>query len=873
MNTLNLEDIKDPFAAVVQSLKDSLSSIQPVTTTVEETANICNEIAGTLDYAIEVPPTLTTCQESLEVLSSLCQALIEIPFIDVVAEMASGIMDDAVGFLGEVNTAIDPIIEDTVKPCQTIFNELADTMNEADTIIKTISTTVPDVLNTVQILSYCLDITQQVLPVLAGTKAEESTQNFVDQMVNVRTEVTKVLKPLAEFTSDISKTILSINSALGDSTSEIQSTLTTVKNGLGNFENIISPIKSAFHAIENAIAPVKWVLDAMESIIKHILEPVVNAVLKATGIESLLQPLLNEIEKALGVQPLFDLVKTNINTSTSSNWQQNGGTQTVQSGSAAWTTMNTSLSKYDSRDKGKTYDLVVSMVQAISGSPSGKGPFNLPNWPVQPSIKGIQSNSSFAIRSIEIAKTQQRIVRQKKMKTCYLALAEITTPYIKTASNPLWVSDVLLNDHVIKDSYDDIGLTNITLLLQAAKNAKNSLESAETIGPTLAKNLKSFDLSRALPTHFHEEIDDFNALFLDGVKVMDFLLNFDWAKGIFTDIEQSFKDQAKAINDIYLQTTALVKSGESVDSAIQQVEAHNPSKQQFTSALQYIDQIASSAASLGNTLRRGLALNSKLDNQFSSDLEALKTEVNTGAETVLKQMQNIQSTISYALSQADAINNYLSNYAQKFIQLGKDAELVSSTGLPQLSKAVKYSNTFASILDPLTGILVDMNCIAKNPITTGANIELSLFKRSMKTIITTQSPAITKALNFIIAKLLPTNDISNDISAINNFVSTNNTSFTSSASNLSKSFDQLKNLMTPIKSFNYSATVSYKSNPPITIGPDGKAQGGGATKTKVIHQKVNNFFVDQDLQQKLLALVNKMNDAANKANLNKNINQ
>jgi hypothetical protein len=695
-------------------------------------------------------------------------------------------------------------------------------------------------------------------------------------MVAIRDELAKVMKPLSDFIKGIADIVNAIISTLGSAFKDIQGTLEKVKSGLGEFENIVKPIKDAFDAIERAIAPVKWVLDALECIIKKILEPVVDEILKATGIEALLKPLLDQIETALGVKPLFDLIQANINERSSTEWQGKGGTQAVSAGSTAWSGIVSNLKQYNSRDKGNTYQLIMKMVEALTNSPSGQGPFVLPDWPEIPPIfkSGAQLATSNRLQSeTGLGTAYLRAERQKKLTACYACMKTMALPMTTVRNNvsdsslPLWVTDTLATNNVIKTSYDDVGLSNVTKLLQIAAEAKQSLQDALTIGPQLVASLQAYDKSRMLPAYFQEEMQDFSMLFSDGVKVMEFLIGYNWTTGIFEDIEQVFRDQAAAANGIYAKSEELLLSGQNVDTAIEKLEAQEPTKQQFANSLQYIDQVAAGAAAIGNTLRIGLALNAKLKNQFSDRLAVLLTQTNENADAALNQMTTIHATVMAAISQADMIIKYLAAYALKFTKLGTDSASVSANALPGLAKGVQLCNTVASILDPLSGILADMDCKAKNSITSGAQVEFTMFKKEMQSIIDQQNPAITSAFEFITGKVVPSAVMTSDIEDINNFIGTHSKSFNDATAELSASFDLLKDVMAPTKTFDYQCSVSYKVNPPISIGPDGKATGGGQTVNKQVNQKIDNFFIDIEFKQAVLQLIADMNDAAVEAGL------
>jgi hypothetical protein len=294
------------------------------------------------------------------------------------------------------------------------------------------------------------------------------------------------------------------------------------------------------------------------------------------------------------------------------------------------------------------------------------------------------------------------------------------------------------------------------------------------------------------------------------------------------------------------------------------VEEHEPSTQQFTDSLQYIDQVAGGAASLGNILRRGLALDAKLGNQFSDRLTTLLKQVDADADVALAQMGSIYETVKTAMLQAGAIESYLTTYASSFLQLDRDAASVSEAALPGLSKGVQLCNTLASILDPLSGIIEDFDCQSKNPVMVAVGVKLTTFKSEVKSLVNQQHAEITKAFDFIISEVVPSAKISSDIDAINTFVSLQGGVLDDAASGLSSSFDYLKSSMAPTKTFDYQRSVSYMVNPPISIDVDGEATGGGREVTRHVNQKVSNFFVDADFKQTVIQLVTDMNNAAMK---------
>ncbi|MCK0127583.1 hypothetical protein [Erythrobacter sp. F6033] len=866
----------DPFAKVVGSLETSLHAFSPLVVQLGEIETVCADISTAMDYAADVPSALTTIEEILETVSALCQALIEVPFVDVVAEIAAGILDDVAEFLTDVQSTIDPIIKDVVTPCKDLFSDLAKSMKEAVDIVTTLSQTLPDYLNTVQILSYCLDLVDDILPYLAGTQSQTSTEKFVAEMIKIRDDVATVLTPLATFASDLVTVYHDIENAMGTAFSDVESIVQTVKDGLGEFEKIMDPISHAFHAIEDAIAPVKWVLDAVASLINKILAPIIHAVLEATGIEALLKPLETKLEDALGVGPLFNLLDKHCDKSQTESWNSKAGPSSVASGKSSLSELGGYLKKYDTRDKGNTYALIQDMINAILAAPgNGKLPVP-PKWPYPPKIKGAggvtlldptdpAGDSSPALAKFTSDLERQRL--QRIMSKQFAAIEQMARPFEievdAPPSQPLWVTETLLDKKLIKSSYDAIGLPNVTLLLAEAATAKKNLTQAESIGPAIAAKLKLFDQSRQLPSNFQTQMEDFSTIFNDCSEVVGFLAGFSWSPSCLTKVQSDLAGEAALSKTAYTEAQALETAADSVESAIQKVEAAIPAHNTFTRLLQFIDQIAAGACSAGNTLRRAQALDAKLSGKYSSQIAKITAQIDGDAAIALSQMKSINSLAVDAMNQAGTIEAYLTNYAGNFSQLTKDSSIVAAKAMPSLSSATSTCNTLASIIDPLSGILTDLNCkSAKNSsVVSDANAELNAFKASMKSFFSGKNTTLNDAFLFLINKEIPVATIVSDIDAVNSFIKSNDATFTAAVAQIESDFAGIKTAQRQPKSFQYQKTVSYHHNPP-SKNVNGKPVGGGKLKTTTVDQKVDNFFVDGALRTQLLQLVQDMNNDA-----------
>ena len=718
-------------------------------------------------------------------------------------------------------------------------------------MISTVATTIPDYLNTISILSYCLDIANIILPLLQdGNPAIASTKSFIDMMTTVRNDVGDALNIFVPFIQTLADVIAKIIAFAKSFPSTIQDTIEKVKNGFQSFESVLSPIKDATDAIESALAPVKWALDAASCIFDTVFKPVIDAVLDATGLSSLFDGLLDKLEGALHLDDVFSLGNlfkgVDVN-----DWAAAAGSNAVQTkGVSSWSSVAVQLAQYDSRDKGKTYTLITTLVADISGSPVGSGTPRLPDWPQVPKINTAStqvSNESKPAHAYSIAAIAPQpgtiYLRNKRailISNCTNLLLTISTAAPHSAmklgevnpspsSSVIWVTDVLAKAKLIQPNYD--GLPAVSDLVAFAKVVKQDLAKAEALGASLVNSLQVFDGSRQLPAALKEEVNDFAVLFQDGERLMEFLLNFGWAQGIFQDLQQAFKDQVADASLLNSTADQLVTTATSIDNVILQVIAMQPTQQQFVDGLAFIDKIVSSSVTIANVFQGVFKLKSSPD--ALTRLTAMRDSVNTEAISVKQQLTDIHNTVMNALATAQSIISFLSQFADQFVSISGNIAKITQVGLPKLTQVVRVSNVVASILDPLEGIMNDMNCVdSSNPIKQGGNAELTTLKSIMKGIITQQSPLIVSSLDFVTQQLVPTKTIATQMQSTIGLFTADLPQLQSDCQNICAAFNDLKTKMVPPKSY----TIQVPPIDPTT----GKPQAGA----QPVPQTIDNFFTD-----------------------------
>lgn len=397
------------------------------------------------------------------------------------------------------------------------------------------------------------------------------------------------------------------------------------------------------------------------------------------------------------------------------------------------------------------------------------------------------------------------------------------------SSPVIWVTDVLAKAKLIQPNYD--GLPAVSDLVAFAKVVKQDLAKAEALGASLVNSLQVFDGSRQLPAALKEEVNDFAVLFQDGERLMEFLLNFGWAQGIFQDIQQAFKDQVADASLLNSTADQLVTTATSIDNLILQVIAMQPTQQQFVDGLAFIDKIVSSSVTIANVFQ--VVFKRKSSPDALTRLKAMRDSVNTEAISVKQQLTDIHNIVMNALATAQSIISFLSQFADQFVNISGNIAKITQVGLPKLTQVVRVSNVVASILDPLEGIMNDMNCVdSSNPIKQGGNAELTTLKSIMKSIITQQSPLIVSSLDFVAQQLVPTKTIATQMQSTIGLFTADLPQLQSDCQNICAAFNDLKTKMVPPKSY----TIQVPPIDPTT----GKPQAGA----QPVPQTIDNFFTD-----------------------------
>lgn len=824
----------DPFAAVLQSLKESARDVDALLDPLQTVEDVVSTVDLALVNVSKIPSILQTIDGVMVGIGGILKVLAAVPIVDVVATACQGVMTTAQSLLKQAKIMADEINRALIKPCRTIFEDLEKGIGKALTVVTTISQTIPNYINTIQILIYMEAVARPLVKVLKGTESEESLNKLLDEFDAVKKAATRALDPVAEFLHDLDSAMQAIIHALGDEYEKIKSTAESVAADLDWVESKFRPLENGFNKVLHAIAPVKWALDAIQWVFDHVFQPVVREILKKTHLDSQVGRVRETIEEKLGIKSIVNLLTQNVDASTSVLWQQAAGSQSAQSGAFNWAALVDILKAYDTRDSESTKRSILMLVNAIAGTAiDPEKPARVPDWPRVPDFQEVASQPAAGLLRAALARNR----RAARIDRAFAALQGMGRPAndgVPSAA-PRFMAMSLPQ---IADARLPAGLDNVARLQQQGVAAVQALKDMDQVAETLVAGLGQFDAARQLPGDFHTQMQDFADLFENAEKLLSFLEGFGVLASILKQLDEPLKRHGEQASSIEASVKRLVDASQQVDATIQAVEKAVPGVETFTDAFQFIDAAATGSASLARLIDQAEVLDAQLDGKFSGRIADLAGRVNTAAGAVLEQLDQVTNAARAALDDARAINAYLAQYGSHFVQLGADSKIVGDTALPKLTNGVHYFGVFVSILDPLSCLLQQLECVSgSNPLKAGAAGAVELIRQAADAGIQSQSRWVGEAFDFVIDQTVPMKVINADVDAINTFVADRRTSFAASVSAMEKHLGQLASAM--------QARASYVL--------DGT--------------KIENVLVDQDFADTAAQLYREISEACQQAGI------
>jgi hypothetical protein len=811
MTAATLAGRPDPFVSVLESLGSTARHVARLEAPITRVHKIVSAVDGVLDDLEQFRPLLTGIEGTLMGLQGVLALLSAVPVINAPVLACRGPVVAAVRGVDATRKAFASVDDRLIKPCRTAFHDIQLGLTEAHQVVHAISTTVPGYTNTLQILHFIAQSAAPLTEILKGSEPAEELGKLLRTLHDLEEEAAAALLPLANFLEGVEAVVRSIDEALEGVDDKMKSIMQPVRAGLQSVEDVFGPIADAFNAVANAVKPVRWALDALSWVFDNVCRPIIEAILKATGLEKMLDRLTDAVAEKLGIAPILNMVESSLKSQQAQQWQQRGGVQAAGSGRNAWGRLTGTLNRYSTRNSSAFSDHLTLLISAIAGTPIDPAkPAVIPDWPGHPNLRvpqGAGARGAAALVSLR-AIPLQRVLRGQRLMREHLLVAAIPGP-ARPAPVRVDVPTVLAKSGVAG------GIVSLDRLVSLATRASTELASAATLGSGLVADLARYDAARALPGTFRECMQDVSDLLNDGIRILEFVEQFGVLTAFIENLKAPMDAQVGAIEEIVRASEDLIRSGRVMDEVVGQVINAVPSAGVFTDALHYMDEVGLGAASLSAAMARARELDSRLNNAHHAQLEALQSQLETGVAQLTAQTTRVETLAQEALAAGRTVHRVLQAYAGGLSRLSRDADLISSDALPSLTEGVHLLNTLAAILDPLSALLRKLDCVPGDDpaIKVAAGAIVQTFKSGVSATVDAQDQALRTLFGVVLSSAIHTGRMTADVQAINALVQKEQAGFDQARTRLGASLAALAGAMKPARAF----PATDQKGSPVTV--------------------------------------------------------
>lgn len=303
-----MPEVKSGLPDILSCVKKAEDILPAVNTGLNETSaklRVVHDITGEIE---ETLTCLTKCIKALKALSEGATVLSVVPVVGSIANVLSKVLKSTEGALNAVSAVLNEI-KNTAKVLEGVSNGALAGTDKIRNVSGDLQLFLPKVVKTVTVLDYVIQIAEIVEPVAAGTTLGEKVDNL-------NHKINGIIGSAEESVSDIAGVYQDFCGIMNDikaKCQEMESKIAGIKTVISSIEKIsgfLSPIGNAVEKIINAIAPIKWVLQAAACLINKILSPVIDAILKVTGLKKLIDEVGEKIKSCLGFDRILDEIKS-----------------------------------------------------------------------------------------------------------------------------------------------------------------------------------------------------------------------------------------------------------------------------------------------------------------------------------------------------------------------------------------------------------------------------------------------------------------------------------------------------------------------------------------------------------------------------------
>lgn len=811
------------FNETLTNLDKLLKDFKPLIPPVDSMTNVVVEIDDLLNALTEMIQSATIIDDIVIVLGDVLEFLDGIPIVGEIAAVMGGIVETIGDTIKEVLTTAQEVADETIKPIEDFLNEVKSGLVDIRTVVVDISQKVPGYINTVQILSYLAEIAAPLSNVLEGTEPGKRVEKVLNEFLKVQKDLgtaINVINPVLTVADtaikDLTKVLNAITNAMGTG---IQDVLDDIKSAVKFFQ----PISNGFQKLEHAIKPLAWVLDALACIFNKILKPVIDAILKATGLDALVKKAEKTILDKIGIGPVLDMAKSSMNPKEVSTAGQGIDSSSGQQGQSDWSSVSSALGIYRSSKTGGTKAAIWGLVNSITGgNVDPNKPYVAPPFQPVPNILPVSSGTK------NFYSTVRRNIFDKAL------IDQIRTPQVR-----FYAQAIILRPEIIQlveaDKIDPDAFPNSAKLVSDIYDLSTKLNALNPAAAKLHTALNAFEESLVLPTTFGHQVNDLNELFIDSANILNFfeIIGIEFVNKLVDPIVDILKTQQRDCALVSDVIPALKKAILDIDSASQAIISAVPQTKVICDAIHRLD-------GWGLVMQQTIKLISEAQSEVASlpkdkqidaknQIVDVSKSVEDIAEVLLKRVDNMSNQTAELTTAIRAIQTGLNKYTVALTAISDASDLISDKGLKTMDEVNHILSIANSIVDPLSGLLQATKCVdSSSPAKEGAAISVDMLKRAGTKAVTNDPSVFEKFVEQLSEKVLPLGQLTSKIKIATDTLSNSVVlSFTSNSSTLANSLKQL------------TAELKYSESYQVTIPIWKSGKKTGATRQVTIN---NDFF-------------------------------
>ncbi|MFC1747740.1 hypothetical protein ACFL2V_02935 [Pseudomonadota bacterium] len=741
-----MSNTNDSFSTAVEELNASFAAISELSTPLQTVTGVVTSLDACLQRATDFKVVFDEIDNIIDGIDDVLPLLIPVSTVGEVAGTFEDVKVDIRETTISARELFDHVNEAVITPATEVLDDVKKGIVDINKLVASVSTAVPQYLNTLNILSYLLDVATPLTEVLEGTVPSDRLKATVRMLTEAKVAVGREAVPLAsrveKITDGIHYFAVEVNKMLETLIAGIDSFLReelgytglkldvdTAINGMRHAGDALDSIVAGFAQMGHSIAPVRWALDVTDLITDRILMPVIHWLMEKTGLSALVDSAEDEICKKLRVNGIFELIERGVNNDGIQSKKREVGSAMSRAAEDAFIDFTDALDNYRTSRSVASKDATLGLAAAISGTAidPGKGKA-MPDWPEVPNdLYGASQKGPIALTSPGDSLREQQLIE------CVATIEAIHSN--KSASNsklsPHGLASLLVtanaDNPVPLPAVDPKIWPHCSALIDDIRKSVVDLTELSTTVTTLKKSLTVFDRSLVFPDLFLGQVLDMDSALgvcddLSG-SVSGSVLGFGMGglSKLLSRVQPIIKDQMEGGNQVRKAVPLLQAAFAEVDAVANGVRTVMPKSDVIDKTIHRLEGWAIAlqqlVAMMATTMEKNQATGGKYDDQVNS----LTTQIEACATDLQPRLSSIDSATQAAATSTKQLQQALDSYSTSLLPLSTYSQTMTVKALPALQRTAYILGIINSVFDPLSIVFQPQNCIdGNNPIKTAA---------------------------------------------------------------------------------------------------------------------------------------------------------